>query len=136
MADLIDFRIAGSFNEKLKALNPKDLHSARGTRDVGVSQNKHIIPTKDPHNPYRIPTKDPHNPYKIPTKDPHSPYRIPTKDPHSPYRIPIYPLGSLGYPLFEKLPCWEARSLVLDLEPELQYPGIPHFVPAASTRQG
>ena len=33
-----------------------------------------------------------------------NPYIIPTKDPDSPYIIPIYPLGSLGYPLFEKLP--------------------------------
>ena len=31
-------------------------------------------------------------------------YIIPTKDPHNPYIIPIYPLGSLGYPLFEKFP--------------------------------
>ena len=33
------------------------------------------------------------------------PYTIPNKDPHNPHIIPIYPLRSLGYPLFEKLPC-------------------------------
>ena len=34
----------------------------------------------------------------------HYPYIFPNKDPHNPSIIPIYPLGSLGYPLFEKPP--------------------------------
>ena len=41
------------------------------------------------------------------------PYTIPNKDPHNPHIIPLYPLGSLGYTLFEKLPCCRRYSWVL-----------------------